>query len=63
MPFSPILMTVSHWLPSPSLVPLICSLFLVNRIIFPEGVCTANFAGFIELLLPEELDDVCDGFV
>jgi hypothetical protein len=62
VPFSPILMTVSHELPSPSLVPLVCSLFLVNRMILPDGVCTASFAGFVEVL-PDELDDDCDGFV
>jgi hypothetical protein len=30
--------------------------------ILPEGVCTASLAG-LELLLPEEPDEACEGLV
>lgn len=38
VPFSPILITVSHAVPSASLVLVMCSFFLVSRMILPEGV-------------------------
>jgi hypothetical protein len=55
-------MTVSQAVPSASVVVDMCSLFLVSRMILPEGVWMASLAGFM-LPLPEELDDACDGFV
>jgi hypothetical protein len=33
-----------------------CSFFLVSLMILPDGVWTANLAGFV-LLLPEEPED------
>lgn len=62
VPFSPILMTVSHAVPSASFNTLTCSLFLVSRMIFPLGVWIASLAGFI-MLLPDDPDEACDGFV
>lgn len=47
VPRSPILITVSHVLPSPASpsVRWACSTFRVNRMILPLGVWIANFAG------------------
>lgn len=50
-------MTVSQAVPSASLVLLICSVFLVRRIILPEGVCTASLAGLL-LLLPDDPEEL-----
>jgi hypothetical protein len=53
-------MTVSQQLPSGlSDAPPTWSFFLVSLIIFPDGVCTASFAGF---MLPEALDELDDAF-
>jgi hypothetical protein len=30
--------------------------------IFPDGVCIANFAGFMPAL-PDDPEELCDGFV
>jgi hypothetical protein len=62
VPFSPILITVSHAVPSASLVLVKCSFLRVNRMILPDGVWIASLAGFMPLL-PEQPDEACDGFV